>query len=282
MEPKPLIIKLILLTAAAFALFSIDFAALKLSQPVRSAAWLVLLAALLVAAVTAYLMQNLRGRGWRLGVALFVAFYSLNTVLVAMEAYYLSDVLPLPLALRLLVNGAIAAGSFTLASLWIFGRLQEGTETGIPPFWLGMPWFRWMVGLMLCAFCWVILFVIVGSLVFRPLALALAPVEAPAYFAGFDALAETQGPQVLAFQAVRGALWALLTLPLLRLLKGGWRKVGMQLGLAFAVWMGVNLLYPSDLAGGIQMAHLAEVALENFLYGLLVAWLFTPRAEKVV
>ncbi|NPV75252.1 MAG: hypothetical protein HPY59_02645 [Anaerolineae bacterium] len=282
MNPRLLILKLILLTAAAFALFSADFMSFELSQPLRTTAGLVLLAAFLVAAVTAYLLQNLRGRGWRLGIALFLAFYSLNTVLVAVEAYYLSDVLPLPLALRLLVNGAIAAGLFTLASLWIFGRLQEGTETGIPPFWLGMSWFRWVIGLLLCAFCWVVLFIIVGSLVFRPLALALAPVEAPVYFASFDALAETQGPQILVFQAVRGAIWALLTLPLLRLLKGDWRKVGVQLGLAFAVWMGVNLLYPSGLSVRIQTAHFVEVALENFLYGLLLAWFFAPRAEKVV
>lgn len=272
-------INTVLLASVAVLLLSIDVTKPGLSATVQTEPLLTALSAILFALAMMYLMSRLQGQGWKLGIALFLGFYSLNTLLVAVEAVYMSDVLPPSVALKMLPGGAFTAALFTLAAVYLFGRWETNPEQ-VPSFWADMRWFRWVIGLLLCGVCWVILYVLFGSMVFRPLANLLSPAEAQGYFAQFDSQTAEQGLTVLGFQVGRGILWALLTLPLLRLLKGNWLQTGLRLGAAYAAWMGANLLLPTGLPAGIQTAHLVEVAVENFVFGMLVAWFFTPRRRQ--
>jgi hypothetical protein len=111
------------------------------------------------------------------------------------------------------------------------------------------------------------LYVFFGACVFLPLARRLAP-DALAAYAALDLPA-----WVLAFQIVRGILWAALTVPVIRMMKGRWWEVGLAVSLLYAVLMGANLLRPTGLPVGLQMAHLAEVTGANLCFGWIVGGL---------
>ena len=101
-------------------------------------------------------------------------------------------------------------------------------------------------------------------------------------------------------------LWAALTLPVIRMMrepalpvpsvaegslskepalslpKGRWWETGLAVALLFSVLMGANLLRPTGLPVGLQVAHLVEVFGENLLFGWIVVWLLHRRHGRNV
>ena len=129
---------------------------------------------------------------------------------------------------------------------------------------------QWVWKLALIGFSWVVLFILFGALVFLPLAGRLAP-------AALEEYTNMEMPAwTLPFQALRAVLWAALTLPVIRMMRGRWWETGLAVALLFSVLMGANLLRPAGLPVGLQVAHL-EVFGENLLFGWIVVWLLHRR-----
>ena len=273
--PTQFAIKFLALTALLFVLYAVDFLNLTWSETVLSAPFILLLVAALDTAVVAAAMRRLHTGGWRLVGAIFLLFYGVKTFLVGLEAVYLTDVLPPPLARSLFVNGLIVAVVFAPAAVWLLGRRQASAEldaTAEGARRTPRTVARWPGRLLLAGVLYFILFVAGGLLLFRPLATALDPVEAAAYGAGFEAPA-----WLPLFIVARGILWALLALPAIRGLGCRSWANGLVLGLVFAVLMANNLLFPGDIAPTMRAAHFVELFVENLLYGLLLVWLVGPR-----
>ena len=75
-------------------------------------------------------------------------------------------------------------------------------------------------------------------------------------------------------------IWAVLTLPVIRMMKGRWWETGFVVALLFSVLMGANLLRPIGLPIGLQIAHLIEVFGANFFFGWIVVWLLHRRRGR--
>jgi hypothetical protein len=194
-------------------------------------------------------------------------FYGVTSLMVAIEAIYLPETLPSDLVVRLVVNGAITAALFAFSVVLIHGRMKRGKEPQESNSRLVMPWTQWIWKLALIGLSWVVLFILFGALVFLPLAGQLAP-------AVLDEYASLEMPAwVLPFQALRAMLWAVLALPVIRMMKGPWWETGLAVALAFALLMGGNLLRPTDMQIGLQAAHLVEVFGENLVFGWVIVWL---------
>jgi hypothetical protein len=79
-------------------------------------------------------------------------------------------------------------------------------------------------------------------------------------------------------------LWAVLAMPVIRMMRGRWPETALAIGLLFAVVMNSQLLLPNPyMPEPVRMTHLKETASSNLLFGLLVGWLLTqgrgsPRA----
>jgi hypothetical protein len=80
-------------------------------------------------------------------------------------------------------------------------------------------------------------------------------------------------PWLFPFQFLRGLLWTLLALPIIRMLRGQRLEKAIVVGLLFAV-VTSQLLLPNPLMPyEVRMRHLVETASSNFLFGCIVVWL---------
>lgn len=273
MQPVRWLLRLVFLTLVLFVLYAVDFWGLGLAPAVRTVPLVVVLVALLDTAVTTLVIMRSRRHGWALAAVLFLAFYALKTVLVAIEAAYLTDVFTPGMLAGLLLNGALAAAIFAPLAVWTWGRWRSAPETAVPVEITG--WRSWLWKVPLLGVVYAVLFVAAGLLVFQPLARALDAATAEAYFAAFQPPA-----WILLFVVARGILWVLLTLPLVVGLNGrSWRD-SLAAGLFFGVLMASSLMLPSGLPDSIWPAHLLEVFAANFIFGVLMVWLLAPRARK--
>jgi len=264
-------LKVIVLTFILFGLYSIDFLGLSLVEEAQVAPATLLLVSLLHAAALSWPILRSRWTGWRLVGAIFLVFYGVTTFMVAIEAVYLPEALPPDLVVKLVVNGAITAAVFSVLAVLIHGRMSGGEEPREANRRLVMPWTQWVWKLALIGFSWVVLFILFGALVFLPLAGRLAP-------AALEEYTNLEMPAwILPFQALRAVLWAALTLPVIRMMRGHWWEAGLAVALLFSVLMGANLLRPAGLPVGLQVAHLVEVFGENFVFGWIVVWLLHRR-----
>ena len=264
-------LKVIALAFILFGVYSIDFLGLNLTKEVWTAPATLLLVSLLHAAILSWPILRSRWTGLRLVSAIFLVSYGVTTLMVAIEAVYLLEALPPDLVVKLVINGAVTAAVFSVLAVLIHGRMKVDQDSQEPNRRLIMPWTQWIWKLILIGVVWAILFVLFGVLVFMPLAGRLAPVALEEY-------TDLEMPAwILPFQVVRGMLWAALTLPVIRMMKGRWWETGFTVALLFSVLMGANLLRPTGLPAGFQIAHFIEVFGANFIFGWILVWLLQRR-----
>ncbi len=89
------------------------------------------------------------------------------------------------------------------------------------------------------------------------------------------------GLLVFEWKYLNGVWFALIALPLLRLVPGGWLRAGVTLGVAFLLIRGIaGLIVPNPfMPGYIRAWHMFEVGWSNFVYGLAIAYVFLPHAR---
>ena len=118
--------RVILLATLVWLLYAIDFAGLGLSEAALSAPWAMALMALVDAVVLSFAVLQAHKRRGQLVMALFLLYFGVKTGLVAAEAVYLSDLLPVAVALALLVNGGIVTAIAAFAAVALVEPRQSG------------------------------------------------------------------------------------------------------------------------------------------------------------
>jgi hypothetical protein len=108
-DRKMLYLKILGLSGLLFVLKAIDFLSLSLDQTVVTYPSIFIIQSLIDASLVSLLIMNCRWSGWKLIAAIFLVFYGIDSFLVGMEGYYLSDLLTSSSLLRIFVNGAIVA-----------------------------------------------------------------------------------------------------------------------------------------------------------------------------
>ena len=82
------------------------------------------------------------------------------------------------------------------------------------------------------------------------------------------------------FQTVRGAVWILIALPVIRMLKSGFLGTAVTVGLLFALLMNAQHLIPNQhMPAGIRAVHFIETASSNFIWGALVSLMIRGRSK---
>jgi hypothetical protein len=226
--------------------------------------------------VLAYIILRSRWAGWRLIATVFFVFYGVMTFISQIESA-IFHILPPGVLPRLFLMGVIIAAPFSLLAVLILGKGKaEPATSNEPNSRLLMSANEWAWKLAVIALAYMMLYSTFGYFV------AWKNPAIQAYYGGIDEgnffahmkVVFTTAPWLEPFQALRAMLWALLALPVIRMMKGRWQETAIAVGLLFAVLMNSQLLLPTPLMPeAVRMTHLIETASYNFIFGYLIVWL---------
>jgi len=226
--------------------------------------------------VLTYIILRSRWSGWRLIGTIFFVFYGVMTFIAQIESLVF-HILPPGVLPRLFLMGVLVAAPFSILAVHILGKGKTVTTTGNEPnSRLIMPLKEWAWKLAVIAIVYMILYSTFGYFI------AWKNPAVQAYYGGIDEgnflahmkVVFSTAPWLEPFQALRGVLWALLALPVIRMMKGHWQETAVVVGLLFAVLMNSQMLLPTPLMPeAVRMTHLVETASYNFIFGYLIVWL---------
>lgn len=249
------------------------------------------LVAFLNTLVLVYITVRSRWSGWRLTGVIALAFYGVNTFMSQIETAAFPAVanrLPPGMLAGLFVMGLIQAALFAPLAVLITGKWKKDSAANEPNERLRMPAPEWAWKLVSIAIAYDILYFTFGYFV------AWRNPAVQAYYGGTDpgsfiaqmANVMRDTPWLPFFQLLRGLLWTLIALPVIRMMKGAWWEAGLAVGLLFAVIMNSGLLLPNPIMPvAVRYAHLVETATSNFIFGWIVVWLLhrhTSSAQDLI
>jgi hypothetical protein len=240
-------------------------------------ALILLFVAAMESLVVAYPILRSRWGGWKLIATVFALYFGVKTFMPQAEALFFLQIGG-GVQMAVSVMGLVVAALFAPLAVLVLGRgwaLGDG-DTAANTRW-EMTAGQWIGRMLVAAVAYVVLYVTFGSLIawqspeVRSFYQESGSVEGFRFlFSGFAG--------VLTLQLFRGVLWALIALPVIRMMKGGRWESGLALGLLFAVLMNAQLLLPNPyMPEAVRMVHLVETASSNFLLGFLIAWIFRPQ-----
>lgn len=234
--------------------------------------------------VLAYIILRSRRSGWRLIATVFFVFYGVMTFISQIESLVF-HILPPGVLPRLFLMGVLVAAPFSPLAVLILGKGKADTATSNEPnSRLLMAPNEWAWKLAVIAIAYMILYSTFGYFI------AWKNPAVQAYYGGIDEgnflahmkVVFTTAPWLEPFQALRGVLWALLALPVIRMMKGRWQETAIAVGLLFAVLMNSQLLLPTPLMPeAVRMTHLLETASYNFIFGYLIVWLLHRHHSSI-
>jgi len=253
-------------------------------QPANVFLWL-FLASLIQAAVVTYLVLESRGSGWRITGALFLVVLNVWATQTAIES---ASYLRTPalegrvgpgFATRALVTGLVIATLFAPFAVWILGGFRRGTPevSGQPTHWSAA---RWTGTLAATTVAFVALYYLCGYYIawqnpaLRQLYSGTTAIRS---FWGQMGWTWSSTPWMIPLQAGRGLLFVGMTLPAVRMLRGGAWRVALGTALLYAVWDGsAGLIVPNPIfPPSVAHSHLIELAVWGALFGGFVGWLAT-------
>lgn len=213
------------------------------------------------AAVLTLIAVNARVKGWRLALLIGGVLYMVQSFLLMMEALYFIDSVKASSTFLLKSSAhifitCIAAGGVA-AFLWR-GRKTTGTQALVPVRDL-------LPRIALISALYVLCYFIAG------LFIAWGAEAVREYYGGGLNIALFP---LLSFQLLRGTIWGLMALYLIRNLHGSTGSKALIVGLAFSVLATSQLLYPSTfMPWEVRFPHLIEVTVSNFIFGGLAAFI---------
>jgi hypothetical protein len=240
-----------------------------------------LVVTLVNALVVSALVLTSRWRGWKLALALGLAYYGAVTFLMQIETWYFLSPDPVgPELLSLLfLMGVPTAFVAVPLSVWVLGRGRGWDAADVEP--RATPDLergrRWIPKVAVLAVVYVVVYFVAGYYIAwqNPELRAFygEPGEALPFLAHMS-----QSSILLAlvpFQIVRGLLWILCALPIIRGSRVGLGWTALLVGLFFSLPQNVAHLLANPLMpdASVRLAHMVETAVSTFLFGVLVVLL---------
>jgi hypothetical protein len=245
---------------------------------------MMLVLAILFAQVMALAIPIVRSRwtGWRLATAMAVVYFGTVTFMNQVESLvYLDDKMPEGFLSGLFLMGFVIAAVFSPIAVVTLGKwkaMPSSTEVPAPALRLG----KWGWRVAAAGLVYLCLYYLFGYYI------PWQDPEIRTYYGGTDPgsfLAQiktvAQGmPWMIPFQYVRGVLWVLLALLVIRSMRGPWWHAGLATAILFAL-PALYLLFPNPIMPEfVRMTHLFETLPYQFLFGWFVAWFCGDRQGR--
>jgi len=254
------------------------------AQPSANFLAIVLAVSLLQTIALAYPVIRSRWHGWRLTGTVFVLYFGTVTFMSQIESMVYLGAHMAPGMLRgIVLMGLFNALVFSPVVVLVLGKAASRHDVFEEP----APHARmspatWAWKLVVGAGVFTALYYLFGYYVaWRDPVLRnyYGGTDPGSFFAQMSGIVQGT-PWMLPLQFVRGLLWVLLALPVIRMMVGRWVEAGCALSLLFAV-PAAYLLFPNPvMPEPVRMTHLLETAPYQFLFGWYVAWLFTRARPR--
>ncbi len=236
----------------------------------------VLVFSFVIAAIFGYIIVRSRWYGFKLAVFIFITFFGLMTIVGQIESLiFLQNQLPAGMLRKIVLMGLILAGLFSPLAVMIMGKTKQTSIVRTLNPHLVMPAPEWIWRLVVIGVFYVVLYTTFGYF------MAWRSPVIQEYYGGYDPgsfsthLANVwhSYPWMFPFQFMRGLLWMLFALPVIRMHKGVKWEVGLTLALFFAFWS-FQLLIPNPvMPANVARVHFIETFSSNFIFGWLVGLL---------
>ena len=205
------------------------------------------------------------------------------------EAIFFQSSLKIPLKLvyAQLAGGTVIAFFFALFAVLILGRMKTTKKAPEEPnVRLIMPKGEFILKFFILSLVvYPLVYFLFGYFVAWQFPAVRQFYSGSAVLAPFFPFIRTQfaaNPALVFWQMARGAVWVLVALPVIRMMKGTTRDAAVTLGLIFALVMNSQHIPPNPyMPGMVRLAHFIETASSNFLWGMLIVWLFHRRHASI-
>jgi len=236
------------------------------------------LACLLNAWVVLWITRRTALTGRRLGLLIFTVVFGVMFLLPQMETVYFNDALQIPWG----VIGAtlVSGGGMGLVAAKVAARFRQESPATRHDASRPLPLSFTLSGLVFLAFLYVVLYFTCGYFIaWRSPAVRL-------FYAGTQALLpfgehlQHQAVGLFVLQGIRGLLWAAIGCAVAIHLPYATPAERMVLvGLALSVGLAFPILVPNPyLPWTVRRLHFIELLTENFLLGVVAAWIFGRKS----
>ena len=233
------------------------------------------------------LILTSRWGGWKPAILLSLAYYGVTAFMMQIETwYFLSDLTVGPdvLPLLFLMRAPVCFIVIPLA-VWILGK-GKATKDDSPNPALAMPVTQRIWKSALVALAYVTLYWSAGYFIAWQNPELRAFYGAPGAIVPFwthtlDTLVNNSG--LLPFQILRGLLWMLCALPIIRDSKVNAWWTALLVGVMFSFPQNIAHIIANPLMpiASVRMSHLVETASSTFVFGMIVAWLLHRKHNSV-
>jgi len=263
---KTLVLWVVLLlgTVLAGMLVPVDLPPPRADGPLTSGQALLVVDGLMAVAL-ALVAGQARVRGVRLGVLLFAAAFAIGTIMLQLETLWFNDSLKLPLIVigELSAVNAIQMALAAVAAALLF-RPKAAEASPVPA--------KLLRRVVIMALLYVVLYYTAGFFIAW---------QSEAVRNYYQNGAHIPFLPTVAFQIFRGTLWALIALYIVSRLQGSLLSRALIMGVLFSVLTAAQLLFPTSFfPWAVRSAHLMEVGLSEFVYGILVTLVLLSGAAK--
>ncbi|MBN1273516.1 MAG: hypothetical protein JXB26_14715 [Candidatus Aminicenantes bacterium] len=231
-------------------------------------------------AVVVFVLLRSKWKGMKLAAVLALEVYAAMFFMGEIELLYFDAGQGMPAGMigAHLTGGAVFAFLFGVAAVFMFGKWKktEKDEQDFPSHPLTFSVMLLMKCLLLSIVIYPVIYFGFGYFIGWQSAAVREYYSGSAqilpFLAHFKALFSTS-PLLPLWQAIRGGLWVLAALPVLRMMKGRLWEKGLAVGLIFAVLMNSQHLVPNPLMpDSVRLVHFVETTSSNFLWGWIIVW----------
>ena len=240
------------------------------------------LVSLVTSQVLAYIILNSSWHGIKLTAAIAVIHFGAETLMAQLESIYYNTALQMSTVqlVSLITAGALRSLIFAALAVFILGKIKRPASNnvagGFPSHYVSHRHFA-----AVAAF-YVVVYFLFGYMVawqweetrlFYTGTAAIKP-----FFTHFWDLFVHEDPLALPFQLLRGVLWAILAVIIVKMVNVKRWQASMAVALTFMVLLAIPLgVFPNPyLPPVVARSHFYEIASSMLLFGAIAGWMLYP------
>lgn len=240
------------------------------------------LVSLMTSQVLSYIILNSSWHGVKLTAAIVAVHFGAETLMAQLETIYYNTTVQMSTAefVSLIAAGAVRALVFATLAVLILGKMKRPAQTGGNG--ISQSSSIWFIRIAAMAAFYVIIYFLFGYIIawqweetrlFYTSTTAIKP-----FLTHFWDLFVREDPLALPFQLLRGALWVILAITIVKMINVKRWQASLAVGLVFVVLLALPMgVFPNPyLPPVVARSHFYEIASSMLLFGVTAGWVFYP------